>query len=165
LRELFRMSHQEIRLRIGKPLPFEKLALLRDEVKITDYLRLRTYLLGKHRDCARRRAVARVRKFIRPRVSQRIAGYREPASLPHSLRPGEHQQSISLDIAGADRGLFQKPPKVRAHAICHGQYTAGEEPAQTVRAQSDLPSCRESAGSAGNRFLHRKQTAKASPSC
>lgn len=81
-REMFKRSHKEIRLRVGKPIPFEKLAQVGGDVEVTEYLRLRTYLLGEHRDCARRRAVAKVRKLIRPRVSQPVAGPREFARIP-----------------------------------------------------------------------------------
>ena len=106
-REMFKRSHKEIRLRVGKPIPFEKLAQVGGDVEVTEYLRLRTYLLGEHRDCARRRAVAKVRKLIRPRVSQPVAGPREFASI-----------QAEVEAIPSDQVLFETEAFLVFHAGC-----------------------------------------------
>jgi len=97
-REMFRRSGSKIRLRVGKSIPFEKLAKLGGDVEVTEYLRLRTYLLGEHRDGAHRRAAAKVRQFMRPRVSQPVAGPRELARIPAEVEAiPSHQVLIETE--------------------------------------------------------------------
>ena len=46
-RELLKRNSQEIKLKIGHPIPYKRLALLNDPADLTAYLRFRTYLLEK----------------------------------------------------------------------------------------------------------------------
>jgi putative hemolysin len=46
-RELLKRYGQEIRLKIGHPIPYKRLSLLNDPADLTAYLRFRTYLLEK----------------------------------------------------------------------------------------------------------------------
>jgi putative hemolysin len=83
-RETLNKGGKEIRVRIGKSVPFDKLSKLRDDEEITEYLRMRTYMLGNYRDGTRRRTVSKVRGLLKTRSCRAI----EP---PRNLKlvPGE----------------------------------------------------------------------------
>ena len=66
-RETFNKAGKEIRVRIGKPVPFEKLGKLKDDEEIVEYLRMRTYMLGNYTDGTRRRTVSKVRGIMKTR--------------------------------------------------------------------------------------------------
>ncbi len=49
-RELFKQQRKEIRIHIGRLIPFDKLATFRTDKEMTEYLRMRTYMLGLRND-------------------------------------------------------------------------------------------------------------------
>lgn len=49
-REMLNKKHCNIQVKIGKSIPYEKLLRLHDDRNIMEYLRVKTYMLGSHKD-------------------------------------------------------------------------------------------------------------------
>lgn len=81
-REMFKKSGKQIRLRVGKLISFEKLAQFEADVDMTEYLRLRTYVLGECKDSIRRKTAVKFQKYVRHKVQQPIAGPYELTRIP-----------------------------------------------------------------------------------
>ena len=100
-RELLKRRGQEIRLKIGYPIPYKRLSLLNDPADLTAYLRFRTYLLKK--------AFIRPNGFLKlPLRKNRNIDRFEPVAPPekkstqkrHTLRLFRPIPSNALSVAG-----------------------------------------------------------------
>lgn len=85
IREFMKKRGTPIRMRIGEPIPFRKLEEFGDDEALTEFLRLKTYLLGKKTGEAAAppavEHVAKAREAIIPQISSDLIAA-ELASLP-----------------------------------------------------------------------------------
>ncbi len=91
-REMFNKGGKEIRVRIGKPVPSEKLSKFRDDDEIVAYLRMRTYMLGNYRDAPRRMGLPKVLRLMKTQFCRAIAPPRDPNLVPGEVKaipPGQ----------------------------------------------------------------------------
>ncbi len=112
-RELLKKKQRTIKVRIGHPIPASRLAEFGDDRRLTDYLRLRTYLLaaGLHR---RRRS----KLSLRPQQTQPDPADGEP------IVPAQPAEVLEREIAALPAG---------AHLVTAGEQavylaTAGQIP-------------------------------------
>ncbi|QYY35183.1 lysophospholipid acyltransferase family protein [Ruficoccus sp. ZRK36] len=101
-REMIRMMGSTLRLRVGNPIPYRKLAEFSTNEELVQYLRLNTYILAKRAmdDTPRR-------KFNFPRV-QRKAGAEKPLATavpPETLE--KEISSIPSEQLLVEHGVFQ----------------------------------------------------------
>ncbi len=90
-RELLKKRGQEIRLKIGHPIPYKRLRLLNDPADLTAYLRFRTYLL--------RKAFTRSNSFLRlPLRKNRNIDKFEP------IAPPEEKSALAKDVSSLPDG-------------------------------------------------------------
>lgn len=98
-RELANKSNSRLEIRIGEPIPHEKLRRFSNDQAATRYLRLRTYLLGKSAPAAPGRVHTGARCTPVVRVGQPIVGSREPRSIQRDVEslPENHCLAQSGD--------------------------------------------------------------------
>ncbi len=84
LREVFNKGGRSIEVRVGKPIPGEKVADFSGDRELLDYLRMRTYILGSRKGSPRRSSASFLPRFPGPR--------REPIAEP--LDPGLIQREV-----------------------------------------------------------------------
>ena len=101
LRELFNKEGETIRVRIGRSIPFAKLAGLDGDERLTQYMRLRTYMLEKHPE--------RPRAFSTRRFT--------PSATVRAIIPPVPSPELEREIAelSASQILFENGH----YAVCH----------------------------------------------
>ncbi|HPQ41869.1 MAG TPA: lysophospholipid acyltransferase family protein [bacterium] len=97
-RELVKRENSTISMRIGTPIPGEKSRSFESPEKLTDYLRLRTYIL-QNRD-------SRVKRLILPRLKRRKKVYQKPVA--EAVDPD--RLAAEIDSLDASQCLIDKKP-------------------------------------------------------
>jgi len=102
-REMLKKCNSRVSLRVGNPVPFDKLRALESDADIMSYLRLRTYILGNHGDAPGERK----RHFLLPAPPPRIE---PPADEP--VVPPVAPELLAAEVARlpADRMMAEQGP-------------------------------------------------------
>ena len=91
-RQMLNKAGREIRVRIGKRVPYERLARFRDPEEVTQYLRLRTYMLENPKETLAQRATNAVRGKLREPIAQAVGAPRKLLLVPeevNAIPPGD----------------------------------------------------------------------------
>lgn len=100
-REMFRMRDQSLRLKIGNPLPYRKLATYQDNDKLTAFLRLNTYLLKQRQDTEPRKHFSLPQLPKKTEIFEPINDPIDPAVLQNEV------ESLPDDQTLISHGSFQ----------------------------------------------------------
>jgi len=85
-RQVFNKTGREIRVRIGKRIPFERLARLRNPEEVSQFLRLRTQMLASPGETLTQRAAKALRTKSKERPYQALTAPRKLHLLPEEVK-------------------------------------------------------------------------------